>query len=425
MRLILLILTQSLYSFLLLAQHKCYPTYAESKFLYHLSQKDSMPFLSQALANSGSYMNAIVETDKDFDNNGFKVDSCSNLYFKKAVNVIADLFKNNDIVVINEAHDYPANRFILAQILDTLKTLGIKDVFLETGAYDDSISVRGFPIQTSGMYFREPVFSNTIRLFQKNGINLHSYESTKGEYIIITNNGAKFFKDKFSDFSLEIKDTTLIGFYNSKSARNSQREVIQALNIVKKMQENNVKKALVYCGYAHAYKGKDKMANCLIKLNKKLVSIDQTLLHEHSKSVFEDLAFISHRDTLYSSIAFCNNVTPIKIKNYPEIIDFVMITPRLQYKNNRPTVLDRIGKKIRLNSIDILSDIKDSTDFLVMVYYSNEYEQYQEMAIPCDIFEIDNFHKRYDFILEPNKKYIVTVQKWNRIFYTKKFNTNG
>ena len=75
MRLTLLILTQTLYCFLLFAQHKCYPIYAESKFLYHLSQKDSMPFLSQALANSGSYMNAIIENDKDFDNNGFTVDS--------------------------------------------------------------------------------------------------------------------------------------------------------------------------------------------------------------------------------------------------------------------------------------------------------------------------------------------------------------
>lgn len=384
-----------------------------------------MPFLSQALANSGSYMNAIIENDKDFDNNGFTVDSCSNIYFKKAVNVIADLFKNNDIVVINEAHDYPANRFILAQILDTLKTLGIKDIFLEAGAYDDSISLRGFPIQSSGIYFREPIFSNTIRLFLENGINLHSYEKTKGEYTVLTKNGAKFFKDKFSDFSLEIKDTALIGFYNSKSARNSQREVIQALNIVKKMQENNVTKALIYCGYTHAYKGKDKMANCLIKLNKKVVSIDQTFLHEHSKSVFEHSAFVSYRDTLNSGIAFCHYTTPIKIKNHPEIIDFVMITPRLQYMNNRPTVLDRIGKKIRLNCIDILSEIMDSTDCLVMVYYSNEYEQYQEMAIPCDIFEIDNLHKRYDFILEPNKKFIVTVQKWNRIFYTKKFITNG
>ncbi|MFT4023522.1 MAG: hypothetical protein QM664_07040 [Flavihumibacter sp.] len=83
------------------------------------------------------------------------------------------------VVAFNENHYDWRNRYLVYGLLDTLKSQGFTSLALETLSYhDSSLLSRGFPVQKTGYYQREPFMAELIRKALKLGYTLIAYEDT-------------------------------------------------------------------------------------------------------------------------------------------------------------------------------------------------------------------------------------------------------
>lgn len=128
--------------------------------------------------------------------------------------------KDEQVVIINEAHHKPKHRFFSRSLLQELYQQGYRYLGLETlsnvSFKDTALNQRKHPIKSSGTYSKEPQFGNLIRDALQIGFTLFPYEGTGG---------------------------------------GKEREINQAQNIAAFMEANKEGKYLIHCGYAHATEG--------------------------------------------------------------------------------------------------------------------------------------------------------------------------
>ncbi len=159
------------------------------------------------------------------------------------IDTLENLYRNNDVILLNEAHHISKHRAFLYSQLPILKKSGYKFLAIEalnTGQWKDSNLVnRTYPIYTkTGIYINDPIFAHAIRKALKLGFKLIFYESYK-------------------------KD----------------REKQQATNILKSYNPAEGK-LIVYAGYAHICKSQQDslMAYFLSNtLDQKILSISQNI----------------------------------------------------------------------------------------------------------------------------------------------------
>lgn len=133
---------------------------------------------------------------------------------------ILDRSKEEEVVIINEAHHKPKHRFFTRSLLQDLYQGGYRYLGLETlsnvSYKDTALNQRKYPVKSSGTYSKEPQFGNLIRDALQIGFTLFPYEG---------------------------------------AGSGKEREINQAQNIAAFMKENNDGKFLIHCGYAHATEG--------------------------------------------------------------------------------------------------------------------------------------------------------------------------
>ncbi len=145
-------------------------------------------------------------------------DSLVNLYNPvDAVGFTLAAAENKTILILNEAHHQPQHRMFALNLLKGLKERGYTKLGIEALTNAPHFYLKGEPKRRNGYYLAEPSFGHFIREALQLGFQIFPYEAP-GEY------------DK-------------------------AREVNQAKNILKYLDENPDGKTFIYCGFSHNDEG--------------------------------------------------------------------------------------------------------------------------------------------------------------------------
>ena len=314
-------------------------------------------------ATKGDYRNALIQWDLamgtgDENLTEKQIDSISSLYKRlDASKYIIEEAKKNQIVIINEAHHNSFHRLFTKSLLEDLFANGYKFIGFEALSYKDDLdslqNIRKYPIQKTGYYVKDPQFGNLIREAIEIGFNIFPYETTNEE----------------SD--------------------GKTREIDQAKNIQKIINENPNQKFIIHCGFDHVLEGTHKswekaMAERLKEYSGiNPLTINQVAYSEKSKSQYNS-PILKAMNITESSVFVDKNNNPLKYQRNDAYADIAVFHPNTEYLDNRPNWLFDYGNEnvaISLSNIQI--------DFPVMVLAYKKGEDLK-LAVPIDISEVEN-----------------------------------
>lgn len=138
----------------------------------------------QAIATVSSYVGQYGEAKSYFDESfsgqsDLKVPiDLSSLQALDAVSALSDLAKDNQVIMINEAHHVPETRVLTIALLKPLYEKGFRYLAAET--FNDiglaESAELGFPIRSTGFYTNEPLAADIVREALRIGYTLVAYE---------------------------------------------------------------------------------------------------------------------------------------------------------------------------------------------------------------------------------------------------------
>lgn len=293
---------------------------------------------------------------------------------KNAFEAIIDRAENEKIIIINEAHHKPLHRVFVRLLLKGLYSKGYRVLCLEAlnncqvktwAECDSTLNARGYPVSSplSGYYIVEPQMGNLIREAIRLGFTVRSYEQT-GE----------------------------------------DRELNQAKNIKKIIEEYPYDKVLVLCGWYHLLEEENQ---------------NQTWMASHLRGITGINPFTIYQDILIERVA-----TPespfMEMMNYDEptifvdpqnslyngfpdnkLFDALVYHPRTKYLYNRPDWL--LWDKN--NKVYFFDDLGENYPYLIKAYKKEEGLE----AVPIDIIEKSYKGDTKALILPPGK-YILQVR---------------
>lgn len=354
--------------------------------------KDTVNWKNQISAGEyaikGDYKNALEQWDIAFPTNPKNVsqkqsDSINSKYsIVNAADYIIQQSKTNQVIIINEAHNNSFHRLFTKSLLEQLYQNGYKNLGLEgleNGANEDTLlNSRKYPIQESGYYTKEPQFGNLIRTALKIGFNVFPYE--------------------------QISDV------NGK-----EREIEQAQNIIKLIDNNPNEKFIIHCGFDHVLEGNYRnwgkaMAGRLFELTGiDPLTINQTKYSERSKSEFNE-TLLQALNLIESSILIDNSNKPLNYERQESFTDIAVLHPTTKYVNNRPNWL--FGSQNKDVPIQ-LTDLEISFPVMVLAYFKDENIN---KAVPADIIEIKSKDDKGHFALKKGEYNIVVNNMQNESF---------
>ncbi len=322
--------------------------------------------------NIGDYMNTLiteelfVEKYKGLNKKKFIIDSTFRSYHP--VNAIEGIVRESlkhQIVIINEAHFSAQNRVFSKAVIEQLYKLGFRTLFVEDLAnkqdsnYDKDLNKRGFPLQTTGYYMKEPQYGNMIRKASQIGYKVLPYEYIPNDSI----------RDPMERWSL--------------------RENGQAQHILDYLKLHSNDKIIIHCGYGHLgeklYEGHIGMMGAILKLKSGIdpFTISQTFWLE----TYSDKTINPYRKLIDSNppkfISIFKDVNGNYFSSDKESYDVEVYFPKTKYVNGRPDWLIMTNDRMY---VDIpFSEITLDYPYLVKAYYKNEIET---NAVPADIVEI-------------------------------------
>lgn len=152
----------------------------EAENLYQDNNENS--YFKQALQTYNSFAGIgneyPIKKNKKLKDKKKRLSSCNFLNDADAIQNLLLECKKNQIVMFNEAHVYPRQRYLVSMLLDSLYSFGYRVLALEALWKEPSKYDSIFPNLESGFYTREPQMANLIRAAQKIGFRLVSYEDT-------------------------------------------------------------------------------------------------------------------------------------------------------------------------------------------------------------------------------------------------------
>lgn len=330
---------------------------------------DKFQFLSTvnaSMSNNKLYDSLIVDYEKErkqnFNSLIVDLSNKDGVYKDKAVfGKIAEIAKENQVVMLNEDHYYPKHRLLAMELLETLKANGYNYLSLE-GFNSKSSEKESIPNYKNGIYTDEPYFAHFIRKAIAMGFTVSGHEKV----------------DKKVD-----------------------REMGQAKNIIKILEKDPNAKIFVYVGHSHIEKkdGKDKwMAEYFKELSGiDPITINQTVICADTK---QDLTLVSRKyfaDTtkVKSSADYflVNNLKPSLKRIYPNA------------KFKKAIIKDR--KFFDYKNKEILVEIVDFKEFDLM----------KNLAIPIESFLIIPKNETIDFELAIGKYHIFVKTDDDEIIY--------
>lgn len=285
----------------------------------------------------------------------------NNLVFEK----IAEIAKNNQVIMLNENHFYPNHRLFAMQMLDVLKQNGFTHISLE--AFDPPVDseINYFPNYEDGLYTREPYFAHFLRKAKELGFVVQGHES-----------------------------------YNECIGR----EVGQAKNVYKILEDNPNAKIFVYVGFSHIEKenlngSKRRMMASIFKEMSGInpITINQTSIHADNK---ENLLLLPR---------YCLNDSIKKESS----ADYFLVN------NLRPNL-----KLIYPNTIFFKNKIKSKKfkvyrkgEVLVEIVDFKEYDLLNKLALPISSFLATPKNKKISLELPQGKYHIFVKTVDNKIIY--------
>jgi hypothetical protein len=396
---------------------------------YNNFQKNKQPVdnrngqLSQLMAMIGCYKQAtdlILEpSSKTSSQAKSKIEEFikdNALQFKintNPVTYIIDQAKTVPVTMINEAHDYPADRAFVMSLLPKLKSIGYKYLAMETLTHlSDSFTNEHLLklSQETGYYTSEPVFGELIRYALELGYTLLPYEHVPVNRQVDINDTAQF------------------------AAFIHERDSMQAVNLIKARANCKDGKVLVFGGYSHTLEAiEDLNGNFnpfrpmalyfkeLTGINP--LTINQTQFSETDRRtgglVYEELCkkgfvnnpiCIEEGDTTLIGAAVQNGLS-----------DIYTMFPKTTYINGRPAWLTLNGLRKRYKYIFP----KKTMDSLVLIqaYYLKEVPNQKTInqKVPADQFMLLE-NNNVDFYLRSGLSYLIVCRDINNnIIYRKEF----
>lgn len=289
--------------------------------------------------------------------------------FVDAKKYILEQSKNEQVVMINEAHNTPYHRAFVMQLLKEFRQLGFKYLAIEDLS-DQNINTHQQIADTAGFYSREPLFAEMIREALRHDFTLVKYEAVEN------------------------------------TSSNRMRDSLQAVNLVKILKNDPDAKLLVYAGYDHIQEGTQnnwkKMAQFfteMIHINP--LTISQTRHIEHYYPEFETGEFRAANQ--FGSF----NEPVIAVKNdtawHDKFVDISIIHPRYLNSGKRPDYLNIGG----LRKAIPLHTKKEEKGLFVQAYYANEKTGHR---IPADQVPINN---EQEFLYLRPGKYVLEFKNSN------------
>jgi hypothetical protein len=329
-------------------------------------ERDTMPwkyqFSAAAYATKGDYKNALRHWDlamrgRNRTYTESQVDSINQKYQKvAALDYIIEQSKENQVIIINEAHHNSFHRVFTKALLQKLYEEGYTNLGLEAlgnGEFlDSTLNERKYPVQETGFYTKDPQFGNLIREALEIGYTLFAYEN-------MGNGGGK------------------------------PREIAQARNIEKVIKAKPDEKFLIHCGFAHALEGTHRswekaMAGRLTEYTGiNPLTINQVLYSEKGNPEFNH-PLLKALDLKESTILLDENEAPHRYERGEAWTDLAVFHPSTQYVEDRPNWLYAHGNQqvsIPLTEVEMA--------FPVMVLAYKKGEAIKE-AVPVDITEVND-----------------------------------
>jgi len=331
---------------------------------------------AENFAAKGDYQNALKHWDlamgtRERNFTPKQIDSINQKYkIVSAKDYIIEQSKVNQVIIINEAHHNSSHRVFTKSLLQELYDNGYKNLGLEALAngegFDALLNERKYPIQKTGNYIKDAQFGNLVRDALSIGYHLFAYE-------------------------------------NFGKGGGKPREIEQAKNIQKMIDQKPNEKFLIHCGFDHALEGnhdywEKAMAGRLTEYTGiNPFTINQTQYSERSKSEYNNPFFksLNIKEPSY------------KYERGESWTDVAVFHPNTEYINDRPNWLFQNGNKnipIELKEIDI--------PFPVMVFAFKKGENINN-AIPIDIYEVKDKTINPHLALRKGKYAIVVVNKEN------------
>ncbi len=309
-----------------------------------------------------------------------------------AKDFITNQAKQEQIIILNEAHHQPYHRVFTTSLLKDLYKEGYRYFGAETlSDWDNTLNDRKYPLKLTGFYTAEPFYANLVREALRIGFTVFAYETTKHD------------------------DSTSYG-----------REIEQAKNIKKIIDKDPKAKIVIHCGFDHLVEtsipdwGKAMAGRLFEFTGINPFTIDQVRFTEHSSAEFENSYFklldLDYYAILIDSVGNIFNGTPIvdSAGNIPDFsarnmqYDARVYHPRTIWVNGRPHwVFENDRQAFFINE-----KITTSFPCLVFAYLDNEYSNAEDPhnpPIPFDIIELKTKEDHKALSLKKDK-YIIMIK---------------
>jgi hypothetical protein len=312
-------------------------------------------------ATKGDYKNALSQWDlamrgREQNYTTSQIDSLKALYSTvNAKEYIVSKASKSQVVIINEAHHNSLHRMFTKSLLKDLYDQGYRYLGLEAlgnGKYlDPALNKRKYPILKTGNYIKDPQFGDLVRTALELGFIVFPYEQT-------TNVNGK------------------------------QREIAQAKNIQKVIENDPKAKFLIHCGFDHVLEGNHRSwGKAMAERLKEYTGIDPLTIHQVKYSERGNLKYnhpmLKAFEIKNPSILMDTNKQPYRYTRRETWSDLAVFHPTTTYDDNRPNWLFTNGNEkviIDLKAVEI--------EFPVMVLAYKKGEDIK-ISVPVDIAEAE------------------------------------
>jgi hypothetical protein len=308
--------------------------------------------------------------------------------FVNAAQYIITQARQQQVVMINEAHHIPYHRvFVLLMLKDFYKA-GYRYLALET--LDDSlINRKKYPDYNTGYYTREPLYGEMLREAMKIGFKLVQYEP--------------------------IQDCDNKG--SDPNYCNRFRDSLMAINLAHFLKKNKQGKLLVYAGYGHIYEDNDSGWKGMAQYFKQFTMIDPFTIDltreiEHFYPQLENKEFVAvnkFKKIKEPVIALQSNKPW-----HDNHVDAIVIFPRYLTKGKARSSFYSIDGRRKIYN---LSSLHLKPGQFVQAFYANEKAGKRVPADQVVIRKQNNdlylFSGTYSLEIKDNKGHLVHKIKIN------------
>lgn len=374
------------------AQKKIVPVDYDNPYLFNSEiqkkvREDTLSWKYQIssgeYALKGNFHNALRDWSKAFggaDRNfsQSEIDSIHNNYKTvSAKEYIVEQARKYQVIIINEAHNYSSHRVFVTSLLKDLYNEGYTNLGIEALTNGDKrdtlLNTRKYAVLESGYYIKDPNFGKLVRTALKTGYHIFAYEQT--------------------------------GDLNGK-----EREIAQARNIQKAMQQKPNEKFLIYCGFDHSMEGEHrKWEKAMAGRLKELTGIDPLTINQVKYSERYNRNF--NRPLLKAlqintpSVLLDTNNKPLEYIKSNGWSDIAILHPNTRYKKGRPLWLFTGKKKLVKFQNKILP-----IDYPIMALAFKKHENFQQ-AVPVDIIELEDKSDNSYFVLDKGTYNVIVTNK--------------